>query len=397
MARKANGVALDLTTLDWPIRVATSSLGGLGVFSSRRIAAGEAVALEAPLALTPLFHISRQICWWCMEAATGEQPLLCTGCNTACWCSQRCRDAAATFMTGDDVLRTPEKRPTVFATGNAHAHGTTECAALHVWQSAGRPHEDAADLILQAIRLLDVRQRGAVCRPFWPTSSTELGFGSYAARLCGLTRDRYNGDAIRRSAAAALNLVPAAARVGREELEDVLSRQQCNVFGVTGPRGVGHGLASFTGAFQLLNHSCVPNVAFDSRPIVAAKCGEAGPAGAAAAPPVYSLVALRDIGVGEELTHCYASSSEGPAVRQAYLRAHHGFTCACPRCACDDPLRELDISERLDARRCVSPHCGSGLGVHVRGVDAEEGEGLGLRCVHCGEEWEVEEVADLIG
>jgi hypothetical protein len=385
-------------TEDLPIRVVPSVLGGLGVVASRDIAAGEIVASEAPLALTPLFAVARLVCWNCMQAAPGgsEQPLQCAGCDVACWCFDGCRDAGT--LSG-------------LAAGLAHAHGAVECGALRSWQLAGRPHAEVADLTLQAIRLLDVRHRGAACRPLPPPSTTQLGFGAYASRLCGMRRDAQTGDAIRRAAATALASVAATARVDAGVLEDVLSRHQCNAYGVSGPGGVGIGLASFVAILQLFNHSCAPNLAFDSRPV--GRAGQAPtsdehtlsiPAHIAPSPPFYSLVALHPIAAGCELTHCYASSAEGPSVRQAYLRAHHGFQCGCPRCACDDPLAELAMSEGMDARRCVRAACGSGIGVHVAPQRGGEGSGdeggdagdteagpVRLRCVHCGEVWEVEE------
>jgi hypothetical protein len=399
-------LAEDLTALGWPIHVVPSTLGGLGVVASRDIAAGEVVASEAPLALTPLYAVARQVCWHCMQEAPGgiEQPLPCAACSVACWCSEACRHAGT--ASG-------------LAAGLAHAHGQVECAALRSWQQAGRLHADVADLTLQAIRLLDVGHRGASCRPLPPPSATRLGFEAYVSRLCGMRRNAQTADAIRRAAAAALASVAADARVEPAVLEDVLSRHQCNVYGISGPGAAGLGLASFVCVLHLFNHSCAPNVAFDSRPIdiafdsrpistapVPGSAAAPGPVPARVAPPPpsYALIALRPIRASVELVHCYASSADGPAVRQAYLRAHHGFQCGCPRCACDDPVAELEMSEGLDARRCIRAACGSGIGVHTaarvggeeavvgRGAADAEGGEVGLRCVHCGEVWQVDEL-----
>ena len=391
----AESVAADVSLLGWPLSVRRSGLGGLGVVATRDIRAGERLVSEAPLALTPLLGAAAAVCWHCLERAPAgaEQPLRCSGCRLVCWCSERCREAGTVVA---------------LTAGHAHAHGPTECAALASWETAGRPNEDVADLILQAVRLLDVRERAASFRPFPSPSATRLGFEAYEERLCDMKRNRENGDAIRRSALSAIDSAPAEARVDRALLEEVLSRHQCNVYGVSGPAAVGHGLASFVGILQLFNHSCAPNLAFDSRPAIPIACGEQGGFAVAgmdsedaraprlftAPVPMYSLIALRNIRAGTELTHCYASSSDGPAARQEYLRAHHGFRCDCPRCACTDPLAELVVSERLDARRCIDPRCGSGLGVHVQdnsGQRQHEGDGVMLRCVHCGESWEADE------
>ena len=60
--------------------------------------------------------------------------------------------------------------------------------------------------------------------------------------------------------------------------------------------------------------------------------------------------------------------------------------------------RELDFADRLEARRCTRPVCGTGLSVPLLGAAlvstvaepgaCEEDEGLvALRCMHCGEVW----------
>jgi hypothetical protein len=86
-------------------------------------------------------------------------------------------------------------------------------------------------------------------------------------------------------------------------------------------------------------------------------------------------------------------SRSGPAVRRQYLLDHHGFECSCPRCTCDDPAEEADMSEQLDRRRCVRDGCGSGLSYPIvprstapPGDAAVRGEAC-LRCVHCGGLW----------
>ena len=92
--------------------------------------------------------------------------------------------------------------------------------------------------------------------------------------------------------------------------------------------------------------------------------------------------ALVDIAEGEEICHCYAASADGPSQRRRYLTDHYGFECACPRCACDDPGEEADLSDQLDALRCPYSDCGSGLSYPL-----PTGE---WKCVHCGESWEDE-------
>lgn len=81
-------------------------------------------------------------------------------------------------------------------------------------------------------------------------------------------------------------------------------------------------------------HSCVPNVQL-----------EASPGGAPGEMPRATLVALRDIAEGEELTLHYAPSSGGPEQRRAEVRARffpdvdndaERWTCSCARCVFDE-------------------------------------------------------------
>ena len=58
--------------------------------------------------------------------------------------------------------------------------------------------------------------------------------------------------------------LPAEARVPPSQLLDLLERHGCNLYGVTGAAGEDVAGASFAGFFHLFNHSCIPNVVFDS-------------------------------------------------------------------------------------------------------------------------------------
>jgi len=72
----------------------------------------------------------------------------------------------------------------------------------------------------------------------------------------------------------------------------------------------------------MMNHACCPNVAHAWRWDVAAGA------------PVVSVVAVRDIGAGEELCTRYLDVDTAPKhVRRKTLRERYGFTCQCVRCA----------------------------------------------------------------
>ena len=153
--------------------------------------------------------------------------------------------------------------------------------------------------------------------------------------------------------------------------------------------------ASFVGAMHLFNHSCAPNLVFDSVPVnFAAVLHRARRADAAdeVAPrtatsphvaepaptvspdptPALSLVSLFDIPTGSELTISYLSVDYEPHERQPHLVEHYGFVCACPRCTVDETLGHVHAS-----LRCTLDDCGTGYGVVVPGQQER-------RCVHCG-------------
>ena len=364
---------------------------GFGVFATRPIAAGDAIMIERPLVLTPSWEVCRRACSVCLaesQCADGcaEWSDLCAGCGSVAFCSTACAELAR----------------------REELHGHVECAGLAAWRRAVTEDDadaDVADLVVQAVRILAYRHGGTRVRPFAPELGEaeaegeqllRVGYEAYASRLCPMRRTARSGEGIKRAVLAALRAVPAEARVKPAELYDVLSRHQCNCYGVMGRGSTSVGLASNVGALHYFNHSCVPNCTFDSVPLGAPAAGHRG----ALWPTRFALRALVDVAEGEELLHCYAGSADGPSARRAYLRDHFGFECECARCACDDPAEEAELSERLDAMRCRCDDCGSGLGYELRrdswaaacaGEHEDEPAGRQLRCVHCGGEWECDE------
>ena len=358
-----------------PCRVQATSYGGLGVVATRRVRAGDVVLHERPLLLTVGTLSEETVCARCLASCEpgGEWTLGCERCGRVRYCTERCR--------------------------GEHVHDALECGALAAAAEDEEADEEVSDLVTQAIAALALRARGGRIELL---PGVFVGYEGYAERLCGIRRTQRNGLHVKRSVLSALRAIAPSARVPPKELYDVLDRHQANVYGVLGPGNADVALASFAGAFQLFNHSCLPNMVFDCRPrpdddvedaarrSAGGSDGTVGAAGAgteaerASRTPRFALVALVDIEKGEELVHCYASSAEGPTARRKYLHHHHGFACVCERCQCrDDPLAEAELSERLDAARCVLAECGSGLSFPLaRGR---------RQCVHCGGAWEDEE------
>ncbi len=339
------------------------SFGGFGVFASEPLRAGTVLHLERPHALTPSWDARRTQCALCFRTAPRleEWPIVCERCESVAYCSEAC--------AGADV--------------SAELHSECECAALDAWRRReGGGSDDAADLVVQAIRILSLRLRRRTTVAF-PVSENDrrqpglvVGYESYASRLCSIRRTAATAAILKRAAHAALDVLPPEAAVPPAELCDTLSRHQCNVFGVMGAAARSAGLASFVGAMQLMNHSCLPNAVFDCMP-----------RGARGERPHFAMVALTDIAAGDEIVHCYASSADGPAQRLRYLREHHGFECTCARCACDDLEVEAQMADDLDAMRCCSDECSTGFGYVVPPPDGAADSGARRRCVQCGARW----------
>ena len=334
----------------FPCRVDSSS-GQLGVFATRRILAGEVVAVERPLALTVNRAVYVHTCAVCLadsrDAGHAQWSRKCGACEAHYYCGEACEVAGLA------------------------RHRGVECDALAALRS-DTDDDDLKDQVAQTVRILADRAAG---RAVDTGPAGTASYASYVERLVGVPPWTAEARAsLTRAVEATLRCLPETARVAAHELKDVLMRHQCNLYGVTGRAGEDKASASFVGFFHLFNHACCPNVVFDS----------ACPAQPATteAPPLFALRALTDVAEGVELCISYTSSAEGPVARAAHLEEWYGFKCLCARCQCDDPLQELDFDDALDALRCAYDECGSGLGVlcEVQGQAAR-------RCVHCGKSW----------
>lgn len=126
-----------------------------------------------------------------------------------------------------------------------------------------------------------------------------VAFADGATRLLSVPRSWPPAALVTQATDTALRFVPPEARVPAEELGDLLRRLQCNVFSVSSAVGTDDcdvGRAAFVGAMQFVNHSCAPNVVFESKPLWASE----GPA--CEDTPAFSLVCLRDVPCGAQLS-----------------------------------------------------------------------------------------------
>lgn len=293
-------------------------------------------------------------------------------------------------------------------------HRGVECEALALLRS-DTDDDDLKDQVAQAVRILADRAAG---RSVDAGPAGIASYASYVERLVGVPPWTAEARAsLKTAVAATLRCVRERARVTPHELEDLLMRHQCNLYGVTGRAGEDKASASFVGFLHLFNHACCPNVVFDSARPAQPATAEAG--------PLFALRALTDVAEGAELCISYTSSAEGPVARAAHLEEwysypyqhniypirirvsrvdvmlallsvmrtnRYGFKCLCARCQCDDPLEELDYDDALDALRCAHDRRmrHRGLAAGASGVPCEVGHAA-RRCVHCGGSWEDEE------
>jgi hypothetical protein len=119
------------------------------------------------------------------------------------------------------------------------------------------------------------------------------------------------------AAAARADAVPAGSKEKKDatagQYAEALGTRRSNAVGMYNEYGDEIGL-SLLPVLCLVNHSCLPN------------CQQVTADGAC------SLLALRDIAPGEELSYSYVSLLGAVEERQGSLLKNWGFTCRCARC-----------------------------------------------------------------
>ena len=277
----------------FPCRVDSSS-GQLGVFATRRVLAGETVAVERPLALTVNRAVHVHTCAVCLadsrDAGHARWSRECEACHAHFYCGEACEVAGLA------------------------RHRGVECEALALLRS-DTDDDDLKDQVAQAVRILADRAAG---RSVDAGPAGIASYASYVERLVGVPPWTAEARAsLKTAVAATLRCVRERARVTPHELEDLLMRHQCNLYGVTGRAGEDKASASFVGFLHLFNHACCPNVVFDSARPAQPATAEAG--------PLFALRALTDVAEGAELCISYTSSAEGPVARAAHLEEWYSY------------------------------------------------------------------------
>lgn len=361
----------ELELLDVACR-AGRTRGGLGLFATRDIPMGASVCVETPLVVAPYHDARPFVCASCLadsrcSHSTHGLPTRwtrrCKGCGTLRYCSVACEE-------------------------RHERHWGCECAALasiaryerEVMEPAVGAH--SADLLAQAIHILADRQAN---RSVSVSAHCRLAYHDVAQRLVGVARGAVAAATIQQAVDAALHAVPHAARVPPPELFDVLSRLQANCHAVCGRGGATLARAACVGVLHLFNHSCAPNVAFDSVPLSWPE-GEdqlgSQPSAEGMPPPApaFRVVSLRPISTGEELFLSYVSTDEGGDERRAHLREAYGFDCACARCTAESAGGAAAAADKnQDDTACCYPPT-----ARCERSDCGTGYCVAGRCLHCG-------------
>lgn len=364
-----------LSSRDAPCRAAHDAARGVHLLACKSISAGELVASEAPLLLTPRVHARAFVCATCLRDSreTGPAPTnglpkrwtrRCAGCRTLRFCSEKC----------EAVL--------------SERHAGAECAILSAIAREELEAQEqlacAPSLLAQGIRLLADRHNGVLVDA---CPGMRVGFTDLTARLTMVAdRSAEAASLVEEVVAVAQRVVPPAVAAPPEEISEMLSKIDVNQFATysrkrlhdatrstasttTSPATDGGSRdaarACFVGVLPLFNHSCAPNVAFDCVPAEAGGDGEM---------PTFSIRSLVDIAADEELNIAYIDTCAPRAKRQEELRVHYGFECTCVRCVSDTVDDEVG-GDWLAELRCTLPDCGSGYAV-----------GEARRCLHCGRE-----------
>ena len=309
---------------------------------------------ERPIALTPYLNARPFACASCFsdsrefkKAKHGlphRWTIKCNGCGVLRYCSTSCEEK------------------------HTRRHRSScECAALKsiaLFEREAMDHfvgVDSYELMNQAIRILADRHAGLSVEVY---PGRRLCYDDISTRLVGIERSEAAAATILQAAEGALRVVPEAARVPVDELCGLLNRQQANVYGVSGRAACQLGRASFGGALHLFNHSCCPNLAFDSIPIFGEDENDETPS--------FGLIALRNIEEGEPLCMSYTCPDDEVIERKQHLKLYYGFDCVCVRCGVGGE------SIPSPGVRCPHDDCGTGYAI-------------GGRCVHCGKPCEVED------
>ncbi|KAJ7773832.1 hypothetical protein B0H16DRAFT_1408580 [Mycena metata] len=290
------------TSLPSYLEIRTSPTSGRGLWTTRGCSAGQILLAAKPHAAALSNDRLGQHCSQCFDAGVKR----CTKCQIVFYCDSACQ-------TLDWPL---------------HKH---ECAALQRIAASGETTLPS-DAIRCLGRILWGRRRAGVAS-IWTReidglqSHTTTAASRSESQLhthLALALVRYLG------LSSPAEIAAFGIESGRE-LAALVSKFTTNTFTVTDPAlaPLGAGVAP---SIALINHACEPNaVVVVPRASVNGE-GDKNAVARAKMEPLMQVVALRDIGAGEEILTAYIDTTLPRAQRRAALRETYHFECECILC-----------------------------------------------------------------
>eukprot|EP00727_Mastigamoeba_balamuthi_P014696 m51a1_g9852 hypothetical protein (613) ;mRNA; r:1973854-1975692 len=294
----------------WPVGLRESPLGGVGVFARKRIRAGQTVYTERFLLCASR---DKGRCYHCL-ARLPRNPAHTVACRGACgraYCNGECEREAYEGYHGPLCGRSVEDLEALVCKDIAWSSLDVLC----MWKALG-------------VAMLSPLPR----MPWsaWPAPPADVPPLSYLSRITDCPPDAgglvhhvgaHSYTAAHQNISKALGTrLRADPAITLRSLMDLRVAVELNSFPVRsrerGARATDHGMA-LTLAGSMFNHSCAPSADL--------RCwlDEGNMA---------SVVALRNIDAGEEVTISYVDPCAPLEDRRTALWAQYGFTCHCSKC-----------------------------------------------------------------
>ena len=292
----------------WPLEMREGPHGRFCV-ASQAVRGGDLVLSAVPFAVALEPEQVEFVCFGCAKtAAHTPLPLRCEECKGVRFCSAECRDG----LGGERHRPVCGWEAPFLATVRKLDARRGGAARLCV-----ESHEETTLRLLLAV-VLTHAEAEADTEDVGRSRTRVRGQSTYADVLRQCAHEEVLDPRVKAlgelAHAAMAKILPPHVTPGVDEVVGLLAREECNGFAVWS-REYDRLAASIVPGAALVNHSCGPS---------AAKVTGKG--------FNVELRALRDLGAGEEVTISYVPLCEPLSGRQALLRHHFNFTCACPRC-----------------------------------------------------------------
>lgn len=269
---------------------------GIGVVATEKIGVGDLVLVDEPVASTPQAQYQKLICHCCFRPLNSKN-YECLKCDSAVWCSQTCKEKAATLHQ-------------------------VECEVLQRFPRTTRER-------LHGVRLFVLLA----------TSQQSVKDLIGASEFRNRTSESKERDKLVGMATGILSSLPTkySHNTGVEDIIDFIMAVKVNGFTISDIEGRRLGSGYYCLA-RFLNHSCAPNVivGFDGGQLQAR--------------------AVREILIGEECTISYTELYRPLALRRQSLYEKKNFHCRCRKCLTDDACYP-EVPELISGYKCTQKRC----------------------------------------